>query len=111
MSRFLVIQRATGPTPPPNSPEIAEMAKLLVSEFEYQLKLQKEGKIVAGGSFLDIRGGCGIVEVDSVEELGEIFFNSPLNPWVDRELHPLGTIEDTLAGMKEMVAAASKERK
>jgi len=85
------------------------MEKLLLSEFEYLLKLEKEGKIIAGGSFLDIRGGCGIIEVDSVEELGEIFFNSPLNPWVDREVHPLGKVEDTLAGMKEATAASSRK--
>jgi muconolactone delta-isomerase len=109
MSRFLVIQKATGPTPPPNSPDFAEMGKLLLSEFEFELKLQKEGKIVAGGTFLDIRGGCGIIEVDSVEELGEIFFNSPLNPWIDREVHPLGKVEDTLAGMKEMLAGTSRK--
>jgi hypothetical protein len=84
------------------------MLNLLLGEMEYKLKLQKEGKIVAGGSFLDIRGGCAIVEVGSVEELGEIFFNSPLNPWVDREVHPLGTVEDTLEGMKEMKASMKR---
>jgi len=110
MSRFLVIVRQGVPTPPPNSPEAAQMLKLLISEFEYQLSLQKKGKIVAGGTFLDIRGGCTVLEVDSVEEMGEIFFNSPLNPWVEREVHPLGTFEDSLAGMKEVAAVSSRRR-
>ena len=73
---------------------------------EYQLNLQKQGKVVAGGPFLDILGGCAIYEVDSVEELGEIFFNNPLNMWMTREIHPLGTTEDTLSGMKEMAGSS-----
>jgi muconolactone delta-isomerase len=110
MSRFLVMGRQAGPTPPPNSPEAAKMLKLMVSEFEYEIRLEKEGKIVAGGPFLDVRGGCYVLEVDSVEEMGELLFNSPMNPWVDRIVHPLGTVQDTLEGMKQALAAASRRR-
>jgi uncharacterized protein YciI len=109
MSKFLVVERANGQIPAPNSPEMARMMELLLSDIEYKFKLQKEGKILVGGPFLDIRGGCGIIEVDSVEELGEIFFNSPLNPWVEREVHPIGNAEDTLAGLREMLAAKSRK--
>jgi hypothetical protein len=33
--------------------------------------------------------------------MGEIFFNSPSNFFVDREVHPIGSFADTLEGMKE----------
>ena len=78
------------------------MIKMYRSEVEYKLKLQKEGKIVGGGPFLDITAVCYILDVPSVEEMGEVFFNSPLNVWTQREVHPLGTFSDTLEGMKEM---------
>ena len=79
------------------------MMKLWQSDFEYKVKLQKEGKIVGGGPFLDVGALCYILEVPSVEEMGEIFFNAPLNMWIQREVHPLGTFSDTLDGMKQMM--------
>jgi len=108
MSKFLVVERPVVLTPFPKSSEAKQMVSLLVSELEHQLRLQKEGKIVGGGPFLDNRGGCYVLEVDSVEEMGEIFFSSPLNPWIEREVHPLGTVEDSLVGMKEAMSAFSK---
>ena len=78
------------------------MMKLYKSEIEYKMKLQKKGKIVGGGPFLDVSAVCYILDVPTVEEMGEIFFNSPLNPWTHREVHPLGTFADTLAGFEEM---------
>jgi muconolactone delta-isomerase len=104
MSKFLVIEKPA--TPPqmasPDSPEGAQMMKMFESEIEYKVKLQKQGKIVGGGPFLDIGALCYILDVPNVEEMGEIFFNSPLNPWTQREVHPLGTFSDTLEGMKAM---------
>ena len=78
------------------------MLKMIQSEIEYKVKLQKEGKIVGGGPFLDIGALCYILDVPNVEEMGEVFFGSPLNPWTQREVHPLGTFSDTLEGMKAM---------
>jgi hypothetical protein len=104
MSKFLVITKA--PTPPMvamDSPEAVRMMELVRSEFEYLLKLEKEGKIIAGGPFLDTRAGCFILNVESVEEMGEILFNSPMNVWSEREVHPLGSVADTLEGFKEMM--------
>ena len=103
MSKFLVIEK---PRPPQmassDTSEGMQMMKMFQSEVEYKLKLQQEGKIVGGGPFLDINALCYILDVPSVEEMGEIFFNSPLNLWTHREVHPLGTFSNTLEGMKEM---------
>jgi len=104
MSRFLVIEKPATPTQvaSPDSPEGKQMMKMFESEIEYKVKLLKEGKIVGGGPFLDVSALCYILDVPSVEEMGEIFFNSPLNVWTQREVHPLGTFSDTLEGMKGM---------
>jgi len=106
MSRFLVIEKPAPPTRmvPPDSPEGRQMMKMFESEIEYKAKLEKEGKIVGGGPFLDVAALCYILDVPSVEEMGEIFFNSPLNVWTQREVHPLGAFSDTLEGMKAMQA-------
>jgi muconolactone delta-isomerase len=102
MSKFLVIEKPTSiPFFSPGSSEGAEMMKAMQGQFEYYTKLQKEGKIVGGGPFLDIAGLCYILDVPSVEEMGEIFFSAPLNTWMQREVHPLGTFADTLEGIKE----------
>ena len=103
MSKFLVIEKpmASFPFVAPDSTEAMQLGKLFQSDLEYKLKLQKEGKIVGGGPFLDIGALCYILDVPSVEEMGEILFNSPTNPWTQREVHPLGTFSDTLQGIKE----------
>ena len=103
MSKFLVIEKPAVSVPlvSPDSSEGAQLSKLIQSEFEYKLKLQREGKIVGGGPFLDIGALCYILDVPSVEEMGEIFFNSPINLWTQREVHPLGTFSDTLEGIKQ----------
>jgi hypothetical protein len=41
--------------------------------------------------------------VESVEEMGEILFKSPMNAWTESEVHPLGMVADTLQGFKEMM--------
>jgi len=102
MSKFLVIEKPEMHLPmmSSNSSEGARLMKLYKSEIEYKMKLQKKGKIVGGGPFLDVSAVCYILDVPTVEEMGEIFFNSPLNPWTHREVHPLGTFADTLAGFE-----------
>jgi hypothetical protein len=111
LSRFLVIERVKGSIPfaAPDSPEAVQMAALFKADIEYKLKLQKQGKIISGGPFLDILADCYILQVKTVEEMGEIFFNSPTNFLTDREVHPLGTFEDTLEGMNEMMPSSKRK--
>ena len=63
-------------------------------------KLQKKGKVI-GGPCLDVLSNGYILETKTIEEMGEIFFNSPANFFLDREVHPIGSFADTLEGMKE----------
>jgi hypothetical protein len=50
----------------------------------------------------DILAQGFVLETETIEEMGEIFFESPFNLVMDREVHPLGTFKDTLEGMNEM---------
>jgi muconolactone delta-isomerase len=78
-----------------------EFVKMAAEDLEYKRKLEKAGKII-GGPCLDILGDGFILETKTIEEMGEIFFASPTNLHVDREIHPLGTFKDSLEGMKEL---------
>jgi hypothetical protein len=96
--RFFVMERVrTGVRM--DSKESAEAA---VEYLKYMAELQKQGK-VTGGPCLDILANGYLLETDTIEEMGEIFFNSPANFLMDREVHPLGSFLDTLEGMKEMI--------
>ena len=68
---------------------------------KYMAKLEKKGKVI-GGPCLDILANSYILETKTIEEMGEVFFGSPVNFMVDREVHPLGSFLDTLEGMKEL---------
>jgi muconolactone delta-isomerase len=95
--RFVVIER----TRPGVSIDPEKFVDLAAADLKYKRKLEKEGKLI-GGPCLDILADAYILETETLEEMGEIFFNSPTNFVMDREVHPLGTFEDSLEGMKEM---------
>jgi hypothetical protein len=78
-----------------------DFPKLAADDLEYKRKLEKAGKIV-GGPCLDILADGYILETKTIEEMGEIFFASPSNMVMDREVHPLGTFKDSLEGMNEL---------
>ena len=95
--RFLVIERVKG-----GGSEVGKFAELAEKDLAYKLGLQKKKKIIGGGPFVDILADGYILETDSIEEMGEIFFNSPSNFFVEREVHPLGTFADSMEGMQEI---------
>jgi hypothetical protein len=95
--RFFVMERVRTSV----STDSKEFAKVAVDYLKYMAKLQKRGKVV-GGPCLDILGNGYLLETKTIEEMGEIFFSSPANFLLDREVHPLGSFLDTLEGMKEL---------
>jgi hypothetical protein len=95
--RFLVVERVRSISPK----DMEAFGKVAVEDLKYKTHLEKKQKIVGGGPFLDVLGVSYILETKTIEEMGEIFFNSPTNFFVDREVHPLGSFADTLEGMKE----------
>jgi hypothetical protein len=78
-----------------------ESAKAAVEYLKYMAKLAKKGQVI-GGPCLDVLANGYLLETKTIEEMGEIFFNSPANFLLDREVHPLGSFKDTLDGMKEL---------
>ena len=95
--RFIVVERVRAGI----SIDAKEFADMAAADLKYKRKLEKSGKIV-GGPCLDILADAYVLETKTIEEMGEIFFNSPTNLATDREVHPLGTFDDSLQGMKEM---------
>jgi len=97
--KFLVVEKFRA-----NALAAAESQSMdrTLDDMKYRLRLQKEKKIIEGGPFLDTLGVCYILETKTIEEMGEIFFDSPSNFYVDREVHPLGSFQDTLEGLTEM---------
>jgi hypothetical protein len=83
------------------SADSKEFTKAAVDYLKYMAKLQKKGNVI-GGPCLDILGNGYVLETKTIEEMGEIFFSSPANFLLDREVHPLGSFLDTLEGMKEL---------
>ncbi len=95
--RFIVIEKAKSGVPI----DPKQFADLAAADLKYKRNLEKEGKII-GGPCLDILADAYVLETKTLEEMGEIFFSSPSNLVMDREVHPLGTFGDSLEGMKEM---------
>ena len=94
--RFIVMERVRTSV----RPDSKEFEKAAVDYLKYMAKLQKKGKVI-GGPCLDVLGNGYVLETKTIEEMGEIFFGSPANFFLDREVHPLGSFQDTLEGMKE----------
>ncbi len=95
--RFVVIEKAKAGV----QIDPKEFVKIASEDLKFKRKLEKQGKII-GGPCLDILADAYVLETKTIEEMGEIFFNSPSNMVMDREVHPLGTYADSLEGMKEI---------
>lgn len=94
--RFFVMERVKSGLMNPK-----DMAKMASDDLKYKRKLERDGKLW-GGPCLDILADGYILETKTIEEMGEIFFNSPGNFFVEREVHPLGTFKDSLEGMNDL---------
>ena len=54
-------------------------------------EILQSGKVRASGVFADARGGFFVLEVDSAEELSDLF--APVPDYIRIETHPLTTVE------------------
>ena len=98
---FLVIGEIKGTAPLPPD----QLMGLAVQEWEMALKFKKEGKIIAGGALAGRKGGCGIWDVESVEELNSLVSQLPLYMFLDIEIIPLTSAEFALESVKQAYAA------
>jgi hypothetical protein len=95
--RFFVMERVRAGV----NMESKGFMKAATEYLKYMARLEKKRKVI-GGPCLDVLGNGYVLETKTIEEMGEIFFNSPANFMLDREVHPLGSFMDTLEGMKEL---------
>ncbi len=71
--------------------------------------LEKDGKVKTRYAFADISGGVVILDVESLEELYGTLATLPTNPYVDREIHPLISM-DLMEEAVDMAMEKMKER-
>ena len=67
-------------------------------------RMFESGKVRASGLFADVRGGFFVVDVDSSDELFEMF--APVLDQVRIETHPLTTVEKLREFFERDVAAS-----
>ena len=87
------------PLPPEQSLE------LRVKEWETIMSYREQGKALAGGAMAGLKGGCGIFNVDSVEELHTLVCQLPAFPYCEWEIIPLVSVEYALEHAKQSLAA------
>ena len=66
---------------------------------------RQQGKVVAGGALAGRKGGCGIFDVDSTEELHTLVSQLPMFPFIEWEIIPLNTVEYALELAKQALVA------
>ena len=93
---------------PPMPPD--QVYELVVKEWETILKYKEQGKILAGGALAGRRGGCGIFDVDSNDELHALISQLPLFAFIEWEIVPLISSESALEGAKQTLAKLQGEK-
>jgi muconolactone D-isomerase len=68
---------------------------------------EREGKIVAGGVMAGRRGSCVIFDVESIEEFQRLVSQLPMYPFMDVEVIPLVSLDDTMKGLEGLRSATS----
>ena len=82
-----------------------QLLELAVKESETVISYGKQGKVLAGGTFAGRKGGCGIFNVDSPEELHILVSQLPMFPFCEWEIIPLIPTEVALEGTKQALAS------
>ncbi len=83
-----------------------QILELAIQEAETSINYKKQGKVLAGGTLVGRRAGCGIFNVDSPEELHILVSQMPMFPFCEWEIIPLipteVALEDTLQALASM---------
>ncbi len=85
--RFLVIMKPVEEAVGKFKPR--HIMKIIIQHLEYLEDLQAQGKVIESGSFAGLRGGFGILEVKSLEELNDLVNLAPGMPYMETEIYPI----------------------
>lgn len=88
-----------GPIPPQQMIQLME--KVFIPSHEMIVKLEKEGKILAGGLFVGQRAGAFIIEAESHDEVDKLLQSLPMWGLVKWKVIPLQSFEDRILVMRK----------
>lgn len=96
--KYLVMMELIG-TPPVASPQdlVRWLEQMVIPSEEAVIKLESEGKILAGGDLSGRRGMAVIMEAASNEELSQLLNDLPEWPLLKVDVTPLESFEGRLA--------------
>jgi muconolactone delta-isomerase len=97
--RFVVTSTAQFPIPPEMAPRVMDA---MIAWFN---KYTQNGKLETGWSEAGRRGGGGILNVDSLEELDAILTELPIGPFSEIEVRPIVDLVDSIERGKQAFAA------
>ncbi len=104
---YLVKSELKGAYPLP--PE--EWLELVEKGLEDIMKYKKQGKVVVHGAFAGGQAGCIIWDVDSNEELHRLVSQQPWWPFMETEIIPLISTENTLESVKQFLESVRASKK
>jgi muconolactone delta-isomerase len=73
---------------------------MIASTWESLAQLEKNGKVIAGGSLIGQAAGVVIVDVASHEELSELINRLPISAYLDWEIAPMVPTQSALDAAK-----------
>jgi len=76
--------------------------KMLSQTFEMYNDYKENGKLKDMYAFADNPGGITVWDVESNEELQKILFLLPTMPFMEREVHPVTTLDSVTNVVKEL---------
>jgi len=100
--KYLVTMELIG-TPPAVSPQelVQWLEQMVIPSEEAFIKLEAEGKILAGGDLSGRRGWAAIVEAASNEEITQLLDSIPQWPLLKVDVTPLESSEKRLAQIRQ----------
>lgn len=99
--KFLVV--ATMKEIPPVPTE--QFLEMTVEEWQTVLQFRKEGKAEVNYGLAGLKGGMGIVDVESGAELNAMLMRLPFYAFLDVQIYPLMTVNEALSQAKQGLEA------